>query len=279
MVYGRLLWFTVKNFPVDHVMKNILLPFKTGLERQIFQVSETIWCVRQPSYFCCSYAVQRPEGVICIDVGMNSAGEDMLALLAAMGRSVQDLRAIFLTHWHNDHAAGAQALHEISGCEVYFHRAEAPWLSRQTARTGWSQRWLRHVPEWGPGILFIGLVGNAIPRAVAATAYLKDKDQYWGLEVLETPGHTPGHLSFYYGQEKALFAGDALAVVDQEIRYMARWVTPDKPRARESMLYCLDREIQLLCPGHRSPLKENVSEKSLGMRETLRTAVSWPLWG
>lgn len=249
------------------------------LQAQVVQVSPSIWCVRQPSYFSCSYGIRTDEGLVCVDAGMNSDGLDVLLLLKEMQASPQELKAILLTHWHNDHAAGAQAIRTSAGCGVYFHQAEAPWLSRQTAHQDWRQHLAKHIPEWGIGILLIGLIGNAVPNAVKASEYLREGQNLFGFEVIETPGHTPGHLSFYYPPEKALFAGDALAVIDDQLRYMARWVTPDKAQARQSMKKCLEKEIQLLCPGHRKPLTQGVVQACGQMKLKLDAELDWPFWG
>lgn len=249
------------------------------LTTQVFQVHNTIWCLRQPSYLTCSYGVDTPDGVVLIDAGMNSTGQDVRDLLAAMGRSEKDLKAILLTHWHNDHTAGAQVSQQRSGCGVYYHRAEQPWLTRQTAPKG-LRNWLaKQIPEWGLGILLIGLIGEAVPRAVAASEYIQHEQLIAGFEVIETPGHTPGHLSFYYPPERALFAGDALAVINGKLRFMARPVTPDLETARHSMKRCLSREIEILCPGHREPLTRGTQKACLEMQRHLDNDGPWPLFG
>lgn len=219
------------------------------LGRQIFRVTDMIWCVRQPSYLTCSYAVKTSEGVVLVDAGMDSTGADIQALLAAMDQPEQSVRAILLTHWHNDHAAGAKATQERTGCEVYYHAADQPWLSRSVARGG-IRGWLaKRIPEWGVGVLLIGLLGEAVPEAVVATGYLMQGQIVAGeFEVLETPGHTPGHASFYYCPERALFAGDALAVIGGRVRFMARPVTMDLPTARRSMEQCLSLDIGVFLP-------------------------------
>ena len=97
--------------------------------------------------------------------------------------------------------------------------------------------------------------------------------------MVETPGHTPGHLSFYYRPEKVLFAGDALATVNNQIRFMARPVTPDLKLARESMARCLSFDVDVLCPGHRSPLTENVPRLCDEMLDYLDSGGHWPLLG
>ena len=71
------------------------------------------------------------------------------------------------------------------------------------------------MPELGPLVLLKGLLGEAVPRAVAATRLVHDGEQIEDeFDVIESPGHTPGHVSFFYRPERILFAGDALAVID-----------------------------------------------------------------
>jgi glyoxylase-like metal-dependent hydrolase (beta-lactamase superfamily II) len=248
--------------------------------RQVFSVTERIWCVRQPSYLTCSYGVRTPSGIVLIDAGMDSTGADIRALLSAMGEPVSAIRMILLTHWHNDHAAGARAIQEESGCDIGYHRADRPWLSREAACGGVREWVSRRIPEWGIGVLLIGLLGEAVPEAVEASIDLRDGQVVMGgFEVIETPGHTPGHVSFYYPPEKVLFAGDALAVIGGKVRFMSRPVTMDIPEARISMERCLSRDIAVLCPGHREPLTQNVAQECARMRRHLNSGGHWPLLG
>jgi glyoxylase-like metal-dependent hydrolase (beta-lactamase superfamily II) len=248
--------------------------------RQVFQVTNSVWCVRRPSYLTCSYAVTTQDGVVLVDAGMDSSGADIQALLAAMGQLEKSVRAVLLTHWHNDHAAGARAIQRRSDCPVYYHANDQPWLSRAAARGGLRGWIAKRVPEWGVGVLLIGLLGEAVPEAVRAAEYLKDGQIVaGGFEVVETPGHTPGHVSFYYRPERVLFAGDALAVIGGRVRFMARPVTLDVPAARRSMDRCLSLDIQALCPGHREPLTHGVALECDRMRRYLSERGRWPFLG
>lgn len=246
----------------------------------MFQVADSIWCVRQPSYLTCSYGIQTERGVVLVDAGMNSGGEDTRALLSAMGRQEADVRALLITHWHNDHAAGARATQSFSRCSVYYDRTERPWLSRERAQGG-VRGWLaKQIPEWGIGVLLIGLLGEAVPEAVEATHYLTDGETVLDdFQVISTPGHTVGHTSFYYRPARALFAGDALAAIGGRVRFMARPVTEDLEVARASMKKCLSFDVGLLCPGHRAPIVERVEQSCDRMREYLAEGGKWPLFG
>ena len=246
---------------------------------EVRRVSDSITCLRRASYLTCSYIVRTAHGLILVDAGMDSDGEDIHTGLRAMKAHVTDVRAILLTHWHNDHSAGAQAIHALSGAPVYYHRGDEPQFTGEAGATG-ARKWLSdRIPELGFLVLFKGLLGESAPRAVAAQHFVHDGDVVLNdFEVIGTPGHTPGHVSYFYRPERALFAGDALAVIDGRIRFMARPVTPDTSAARVSMSTCLGRRPEIVCPGHREPLVDAGSACD-EMRAYLAQGGTWPLLG
>lgn len=245
-----------------------------------FRVTDGVYCVMRRSYFTCSYLVETPGGLVAVDAGMKSTGSEMLAAIAETGKTPADVRAVLLTHWHNDHAAGAAELARLAGADVFYSAREAGHLTRQTAATGLRGRLSAWVPETGPLVLLKGLLGNAPQQAVDATRLVRGgevlADEF---DAIETPGHTSGHLSYYHRPTRTLFAGDALAVVGGRLRFMARPVTEDVPAARESMLRCLDLPIDFVCPGHREPLTRNVREECRRLRDHLEAGGRWPLLG
>jgi glyoxylase-like metal-dependent hydrolase (beta-lactamase superfamily II) len=247
---------------------------------RVRSVTQNIICIRRPSYLTCSYLVRARAGIVLVDAGMNSQGADVRIGLRRSGQSIDSVRAILLTHWHNDHAAGAEAIRRSSGAPVYYHQGDEPFLSGRMARRG-VRGWISDIiPEWGIFVLAKGLLGEATPLPVAATQFVHD-DQIIldDFLAITTPGHTQGHVSYYYKPERALFAGDSLAVVNGRIRFMARPVTSDFELARASMKKCLELEIDVLCPGHRNPLTENVAAECKRMREYLTSGGHWPILG
>jgi glyoxylase-like metal-dependent hydrolase (beta-lactamase superfamily II) len=250
------------------------------MKAEVFSVTPTIWCVRRKSYFTCSYIVAAKIGTVLIDAGMDSTGKDMLDGLAFAGLSLTSIKAILLTHWHNDHTAGARILQEKSGANVYYHKNENPFLDHDIQQRDWRGEISQYIPELGVLVLLKGLLGKAVPVPVKASKLLSDREMIFdAFQVIETPGHTTGHLCYYYLPEKVLFAGDALAVVNNRVRFMARPVTPDLRTARESMKKCLDFEIDVICPGHRNPLVVRTRERCAEMQNKLQTNNYWPLWG
>jgi glyoxylase-like metal-dependent hydrolase (beta-lactamase superfamily II) len=136
------------------------------------------------------------------------------------------------------------------------------------------------IPELGVLVLFKGLLGEATSRAVTANRLVADGECLLNdFEVIATPGHTPGHVAYFYRPARALFAGDALAVINGRIRFMARPVTPDQPAARDSLRRCLALQPAIICPGHREPLTTDVAGACHAMASYLDSGGAWPLLG
>jgi glyoxylase-like metal-dependent hydrolase (beta-lactamase superfamily II) len=249
------------------------------MSTEVRRVSDAIVCLRRASYQTCSYIVRTAEGLVLVDAGMSSSGADVAAGLTELDAAASDIRAILLTHWHNDHAAGAQAARELSGAPVYYHQDDEPFFTGAAGARGF-RGWISDlIPEWGVLVLAKGLLGEATPRPVSAQHFVRDGDAILdAFVVIETPGHTHGHVSYFYRPERALFCGDALAVIDRKVRFMARPVTLDVNLARQSMEKCLRFRPHVVCPGHREPLlgAESACESML---QHLAEGGSWPLLG
>jgi glyoxylase-like metal-dependent hydrolase (beta-lactamase superfamily II) len=129
-------------------------------------------------------------------------------------------------------------------------------------------------------VLAKGLLGESTPRPVGSVQEVRDGELVVGeFEVMETPGHTMGHVSYYWRRRQILFTGDALAVVGGRVSLMSRPVTPDLERARESARRLLGVDSDVICPGHRRPLVEGVAWQREKGIEFLDSGKPWPLLG
>ena len=169
------------------------------------QITPTVWRIPAASFdFVNIYALVDDDGqVTLVDTGVKSSTDRLLAGLAAMGRSIQDVTRIVLTHAHGDHAGGAAKTAELSGAPVSIHRTDAQW-----AREG-------HAPPRDPGTLFgrlLNRTSNAFPPVVIAEEFA-DGDVLpiaGGLRVVHTPGHTPGHVALLNESTGVLITGDSI---------------------------------------------------------------------
>ena len=247
---------------------------------EVFRVNEAIVCLRRRSYLTCSYLVETAAGLVLVDAGMSSEAADVNGALRFVSAEFTDVRAVLLTHWHSDHSAGAARTAAQSKAAIYYHAAEADFLAAPTRPLRFADRLSTWVPEWGPFVIAKGLLKEGPPAPVRATRLIEDGELLLDeFSVLHTPGHTPGHCSFFHRPTAALFAGDALAVVRGEARLMARSVTPDRDSARASVLRCLELGVEVLCPGHRRPLADGVPATLERLRTRLQRIASWPTFG
>ncbi len=245
---------------------------------EFIAVTPSVLCVRRPRYLSNSYIVHDEHGVVLVDAGMEPDGSDMLQALDCVDRSPSDVTSILLTHWHNDHSSGAEAIRRSTGATVYYHRDEHAHFTKSSV--GGIRRLLADMlPEHGPAAAIKALAGLSPPRAIESATFVDQGRMIDGrFRVVCTPGHSPGHVSFFYEPERVLFAGDALAVCGDRLWFMSRFLTDDRALALESMRTCVAIEAAYICPGHRAPLVHRVAESRRALAERLASRNSWPLF-
>lgn len=120
-------------------------------------------------------------------------GGDPQVILAAAERHGLTIEYVLNTHGHFDHIDANAAILEATGAVLAIHPLDRPLL------------------EAAGGAAMFGLQGNASPAPDLA---LHDGDEIevgtLRFQVLHTPGHSPGHVSFYEADEGMLFDGDVL---------------------------------------------------------------------
>ncbi|GGJ44100.1 MBL fold metallo-hydrolase [Streptomyces brasiliensis] len=167
-----------------------------------------------------SFFIDAPEPAV-VDTGIaSSPAEGMAPALEALGRSIEDVRWILLTHGHIDHVGGAYALWELTGrrAQVVIHEADAPMLRSRRA----------HVDEYlaGRGQYLHDPDGEAKVTAAAdavisgemePTVLVKGGETLSlggdvTVSVHSVPGHTPGSVAYVINGRRSAFVGDAVQV-------------------------------------------------------------------
>jgi glyoxylase-like metal-dependent hydrolase (beta-lactamase superfamily II) len=138
--------------------------------------------------------VEEAGAVTLIDAGVPAYYADLTAELAAMGRTIEDVRALVLTHGHWDHTADAAAVQRRHGCRVLCHVDAVPMVSEKDffERHGFPLQVEPLVPD---GLLAEGRGQDLLGLST---------------DVLDVPGHCPGSLCFYLPDQSALIGGDVL---------------------------------------------------------------------
>lgn len=166
--------------------------------------------------FVCIYLIYGRK-ITLIDSGVASSEQIILDYLNKTGKSPKDIALLILTHAHPDHIGAAKALKSMSGCAVAAHAAEKTWIEDVNLQA-------RERPV--PG--FKSLVKGSVPvDLILQDGEVLDLGDGLSLQVLHTPGHSPGSISLWLPQEGALFSADAIPTVGgmpvyEDIRDSAR---------------------------------------------------------
>jgi glyoxylase-like metal-dependent hydrolase (beta-lactamase superfamily II) len=215
-----------------------------------------------------SYLVEDGGQVTIIDAGLPGYWNDLPGELAAMGRSIDDVRAVILTHGDSDHIGFAERLRRERGVPVYVHELDAARARGEVKKpmSGWGP------VKLGPlaGFLFYsarkgGLRLAPITEVVTFIDGLT-LDLPGAPTVIHLPGHTPGSVALHIPAVDAVFMGDAFttrSVLTGEEGPRPAPFTLDPAQAAESLVKLEPIDAKWVLPGHGDAWNG-------GMREALR---------
>ncbi len=161
--------------------------------------------------------------------------DDAPAILAAAVEQGWSIRLMIATHAHLDHVLASAAIKEALNIPFYIHKDCAALLDE--------------IPLQG---VFFGL--GELPAAAQPDRLLSSESETIELDSIRlrslyTPGHAPGHLSFYLAEHKILFSGDTLFAGSVGRTDLPGGDHTLLMRSIVEKLMVLDDEVRVL-PGH-----------------------------
>ncbi|GAL87391.1 metal-dependent hydrolase [Sporocytophaga myxococcoides] len=183
--------------------------------------------------------IELNEKKYLIDCGYEETFDEFVAGLKKLQIEVADLYAILLSHDDIDHV-GALSLFKSKNPNliVYSSRIEAPYISgeRKSERLQQAEDLLPIIPEeqkaWADG--FIKQLKGI--KRFEVDLLLEDNEKIENeIEIIFTPGHTKGHISFYVPSQKLVIANDAIVVEEQGLDIANPQFTLDLQQAIESV--------------------------------------------
>jgi hydroxyacylglutathione hydrolase len=183
---------------------------------------------------------------VLVDAGARFDGKRILKQLEG-----RQLSAHALTHAHPDHQGSSKLVCETFGVPY--------WVPQNDVGKAEDPEQIRaEQPPSRIGRLFYAAMhgpGHPVDRA------LQEGDAVGGFQVLDTPGHSRGHVSYWREGDRTLLLGDVLNNMDiytgvPGLRQPKAGVTPDPERNRESIRRLGELEPALVMFGHGAPLRD-----------------------
>jgi glyoxylase-like metal-dependent hydrolase (beta-lactamase superfamily II) len=212
------------------------------------------------------FAITHPDGSwTLIDAGLPftaSAIQNWTKKFAEMPPN-----CIVLTHGHFDHVSAARDLADAWNVFIYAHPLEAAYLKGQKEYPA---------PNFAAGGGAMSLLSPLYPRGpldlgnrlrLFSGEGISTLTELPGWEIVHTPGHTPGHVSFFRRQDHCLVVGDAFCTTKPESFFEAAitqppelhgppaYFTSDWDSARRSVELLSQLNAVVLAPGHGQPLR------------------------
>ena len=205
------------------------------------------------------------DRITLIDAGFKNGSRRILRYLSRHGRSGVEISHIVPTHYHADHIGGVADLKEHSQACIAVHNVEIPFL--ETAEPLPSPFRDRHLATLTAPFLRL-----SEPRPFTVDLALTDGDRLdvlGGMEVVHTPGHTPGSISLYFEQQGALIVGDALEYRGGKLGLPSRLFTADMEQAKQSIRRLASLDFEVLCFSHFPPLTNDAQPALRRFAESL----------
>ncbi len=200
-----------------------------------------------PNIVANPYLIVDSDGLTLIDSGLPGSQKKILRYISGLGYSPKDLIRIVLTHSDVDHIGSLAALKRASNARVYASAIEADAIAK-----GVPSR--RLPPRRGLRGLLRSTVRRLFkPAPVAVDQIVAEGDvipALGGLQVMETPGHTPGHISLFSPSSGVLFVGDSIVSLPSGLAGSVPANTWNAEQAAASVHKQAALGARIVCSGH-----------------------------
>jgi glyoxylase-like metal-dependent hydrolase (beta-lactamase superfamily II) len=203
-----------------------------------------------------SYLIAETGGVTIVDAGVPGYWQLVPGALTQMGKSLEDVRAIVLTHGHSDHIGFAERARRERGWPVSVHELDAALargeVSNPAKGAGTSMR-LRPLLQFLIWSARRGALRQMHLGVVSTFGDGATLDVPGAPRVVHVPGHTPGSAALYLEADKTLLVGDAMATYAVSNGIRGPQIAPfsaDRSQALKSLARLESLDAQYVLPGH-----------------------------
>jgi len=222
-----------------------------------------------------SYLLEASGAVTIVDAGLPGYyGHELLDELAAMGRTIADVRAVVLTHAHTDHIGFAERIRRERAVPVSVHEADAA-LARGEIKPPRDPNGMK-LSSVRPALLgflwFAARHGMRIPPILEVATFGDGAtlDVPGTPRVLLVPGHTAGSAALIVPSRDAVFVGDAFATRNVMNGAVGPRLAPfgaDLGQAFDSLARLEGVDARWILPGHGQPWTGGMAAAVARVRE------------
>lgn len=207
------------------------------------------------------------HGAVLVDTGMPGQLGAIKEAVDKAGCKFEDIHNIILTHQDIDHIGGLPEILEALGnqVEVWAHDDDVGYIQGEKPLIKLNRERMAPMFEKLPEPArsqAMSILDN--PPKAHVDHILHGGEElpfHGGIQVIHTPGHTPGHLCLYVKSEKLLIAADELRVVDGELVGPAEGATPDMPTAKRSLSKLPPYEVEKVICYHGGFYTDKVQQR------------------
>lgn len=207
------------------------------------------------------------DDLTLIDSGYPGNGRRIAEYIGGIGRSLDELKRVLITHSHPDHTGSVPELKDlVPAMQVMAHPADTS-VDKQG----------RHV------VSYLNVFGGTrlpVPflRRVVADAFLEEGQTLpilGGLRVLHTPGHTAGSVSFYLESRRVLFPGDNVVNLGDYVGAPVPFPGTNLRQYEASLRRIAAMEFDMACLSHGQVFHTNADRRIRRMVEWHLAAPAW----
>jgi glyoxylase-like metal-dependent hydrolase (beta-lactamase superfamily II) len=185
--------------------------------------------------FVNAYVLIRGKEAAVVDTGTPNNASKIADVIRTAGLSWDAVHHVILTHYHPDHIGSVgEVLAAAAKATAYAGPADIPQINS--------------------------------PRPIKAVG---DNDEVFGLRVIATPGHTPGHVCVFDPAGSLLILGDAMSNIDNKLGGPNPQYTADMLQAHQSVKKLAKLTFQRAVFGHGEPIDKGASQAIAKLAGTL----------
>jgi glyoxylase-like metal-dependent hydrolase (beta-lactamase superfamily II) len=182
-----------------------------------------------------SYLIMDKEPIL-IDTGYPGKFEDILEEINSLNLELKSIKHILLTHHDVDHVGNAALLQEETGATLWASKDDIPYILGDKGRPGIKK-----------------LVSFILRPKKPEKIQVYQNTTIGDVQIISTPGHTPGHVSFLY--EDILFAGDLVGNTNGKLKKPPIFGNSNTKSIDESIIKMNEYDFNWICPAHGEPIE------------------------